>query len=43
MIQKMLQESGYKVGLMTTISIDYGDGPSQTHTPNNNWSNELVF
>lgn len=27
LIQKMLQESGKKVALMTTISIDYGDGP----------------
>lgn len=32
LIQKMLQESGYKVAMMTTISIDYGDGPMPNPT-----------
>ncbi len=32
LIQKMLQTSGKKVGLLTTISIDYGDGPKPNPT-----------
>lgn len=32
LIQKMLQESGQKVALMTTISIDLGDGPRPNPT-----------
>lgn len=32
LIQKMLQTSGKRVGLLTTISIDYGDGPKPNPT-----------
>jgi len=32
LIQKMLQESGKKVAMMTTISIDLGDGPKPNPT-----------
>ncbi len=31
MIAHMLRESGYKVAMMTTISIDYGDGKGAQH------------
>lgn len=31
LIHHMLKEGGYKVGLMTTISIDYGDGRGLQH------------
>lgn len=31
LITHMLRESGYKVGMMTTVSIDYGDGKGAQH------------
>lgn len=31
LVYHMLKENGYKVGLMTTISIDYGDGSGLIH------------
>jgi len=31
LITHMLRESGYKVGMMTTVAIDYGDGKGAQH------------
>lgn len=33
LITQMLRESGYKVAMMTTISVDYGDGKGEVPNP----------